>query len=222
MDGPAQLDGLSKRPRRVMSDPLQAFGNVRVFLPLDGVFFHRFQPASFFGVVQDPGLNAFQHVDHCFVVVQAVHADQSVAVGLAGHLRFLVFRHLDQPVEAVLERVVVVDDLAALGQGVPGIEHADHRLHDRFFDVVPRYHLLVLVAQVIHGLADPGLGHLQHGRRFLLAYAELASNGDDVPKAVGHVAAACPELRHLVGAGAALVQGSLVKLVLSGHVIALG
>ena len=56
----------------------------------------RLQASGLFGIVQDPRLDAFQHVDDRLVVVQAVHAGQAVAVGAAGHLGLALASHLDQ------------------------------------------------------------------------------------------------------------------------------
>ena len=159
---------------------------------------------------------------HCLVVVQAVHAGDAVAAGLAGNLARALLAEVDKAIKAVLEDVVVVHDLAALRDREAGVEVRHDRLHDVFLDLVLGHHLLVLAAHVLDGLAGPCVGQAVHRGDDLAADAVLAAHGDYVAKALGDVAAAGAKVGDL-GAGLGTSgKGGLVEVGVLVHEEALG
>ncbi|KAF5030376.1 hypothetical protein DSECCO2_638770 [anaerobic digester metagenome] len=216
------LHGFVEGPGLLVGDPVAARADLVVVGQLLGVVGVLFEAAGFLGVVLDPGLDALDEFDARGVEIEAVHAGDAVAAGVAGHLGLFLAADVEQSVEAVFQRVVVAHDLAALGQGVAGVEHADHRPHDLFLEVVLGHLALPAVAEVVHRLLVPGLGDLVQRRHFLGPDAELAGDGDDLAEAFGDVAAARADAGELARGFAAPLEGLLVHLVLVGHEKALG
>jgi len=189
-----QLEGFNKGAGLVVRQPLEPLRNFRVLFLLLGIAFHRFQATGFLGIIGNPGLQAFNCEDDRFVVVQAVHADDTVTIRATGHFVLEFPGHLNDPVKPVFQGIEIVDDFTSLGKGESGIEHADDVAHDGFLDVILGNHLFILVAQIVHGLAIPHLGQFQQNRNLFLAHAEFSGDGYNLVKALGHVTATLAEL----------------------------
>jgi len=213
VDQAGHLQRFLEGARLLVGDPLQHLGDISVFLLLLRVFGDALEAPGLPGIVGDPGLKAFDHQADSLVVVHAVHASDAVAIRTSGNLVLALVADLDQAIEAVGQRVVVVDDLTALGKREARVEHADDRLHHLFFEVILGHHHLVDVAQFLDRLAFPIVGHLDQCRDFFRPDAELAGDRDDVAEVFGDVAAAGAELGFITGCCGAALLRCLVELV---------
>ena len=159
------------------------------------------------GVVLAPLAQALDDLLHGGVIVAAAHAQHAVAAGLAHGLCHPLVAELEDAVEAVLQRHVVVHDLAALGDG-KGVEHDQYAVHDVLELLIVRQGLGILGGDVLHGDAVPVLRHLHQDGDVLFPHAELLGDGDYLAIALCDVSAASSD--H--GDGVGLVLGGGVHL----------
>ena len=195
-----QVQGLTEGLRLLVGDVVGNRGDVQVFLLLDLVGLMGGQELCALCVVLDPLGNALGDGLAGHVVVAAAHAEDAVVAGLTQRLCDLLVAQLDDLVKAVFQGNVVVDDLAALGDG-PGVKHDQHGVAIAGPLLVVRAGLGQTGGDALNRAVVPVLGNLYQAGDFFAAKAELLCDRNHVAEILGDVAAACAHNGNCVRCG---------------------
>ena len=196
-----ELEGLTEGRGLLVSDVVHNNSDVLVLLLLLRIGLALSEGLGTVAVVVGPSGETLGDLLHSHVVVATAHAQQTVAVlGKTEDLGDLLVAHLDNAVKTILERHVVVDDLAALRNG-PRVKHDENGVAIGLVLVVVRNGLGVLLGNDLDGAVIPVPGNLHQNGDFFLAQTELLSDGNDVAIALGDVAATGTDDGHTVGLG---------------------